>query len=531
LSVPSDSLSGVPNTDSLDAAIVAVTVYPGQARITRRGGLRLPAGRRTVLVGGLPLSLDRDSVRVNGRGAATVSGVDVVTQHNPRTPDPAIATLAERQDSLRRELDELADADAVEQSRATLIGNVVRKSGSSYAKAFADHDAEPAALAGLADTLAEQLTAVLDRRREIGEHRRHTQEEHDEIGRELAQRRGHNQPDRCGVAVDLDVAEDTDVELDVSYVVDGANWASGYDLRLHDRTLRLTWFGMISQDTGEDWPECELRLSTARPAGTTKVPELMPWYLDELAAPGGAGSMEMARKSFGAAAPAPAAAAPPRAAPMVQPVATAEHGSVATTYRPATQVAVAADGTAHRTTVATMDLDAELDHVVVPLRGQDVYLRATVTNSSEHTLLPGRASLFHDTEFVGATRLEPWAPGEELELTLGVDDRVRVERELVRRKASKSVIGSGRRQEVEYKITVANHTGRPATVTVLDQLPVSVHEGIVVRDVKCSPEPDERTDLGELTWRLKLDTGQESEIVFGFRVDIGKGVTMTGWRD
>lgn len=151
-------------------------------------------------------------------------------------------------------------------------------------------------------------------------------------------------------------------------------------------------------------------------------------------------------------------------------------------------------------------------------------------NTSEHTLRPGRASVFHGAEFAGTTELEPWAPGEEVELALGVDDRVRVERELVRRTAGKATVGRTRRREAEYRITIGNYGRRAANVTVLDQVPVSRDEAIVVRDVRCSPKPAEETELGELTWRLSVEPGKAAEISFGFRVDLAKGVELAGWR-
>lgn len=203
----------------------------------------------------------------------------------------------------------------------------------------------------------------------------------------------------------------------------------------------------------------------------------------------------------------------------------------ATTYRPSRQVAVPSDGTAHRTTIIVADLPVQLDHVTVPIRGPEAYLRATVTNTSDHTLRPGRASIFHGNEFVGTTTLEPWAPGEEVELTLGVDDRVRVERELVRRSASKAVIGGTRRREVEYRIEVGNYGPAAARVTVVDQVPVSRNESIVVRDLQLTPRPAEQTELGELTWHLTLQPGAKETITVGFRVDINKGVEVAGWRD
>jgi uncharacterized protein (TIGR02231 family) len=211
--------------------------------------------------------------------------------------------------------------------------------------------------------------------------------------------------------------------------------------------------------------------------------------------------------------------------------ATVEQGVAAATYQPARRIAVPADGSAHRTTVAVAELPARLDHVTVPLRGPEAYLRATAANTSEHTLRPGAAAIFHDTEYVGTTNLEPWAPGEEVELALGIDDRVRVERELIHRAAGKAVLGGTRRHEAAYKITIGNYGPRPAAVTVIDQVPVSRDEAIVVKDVLVEPRPAEQTDLGEVTWKLELAPNQKAELTIAFRVDVAKGVQLSEWRD
>lgn len=519
------------------AEIAAVTVYPGQARITRRGAATLVAGPQRVIVGGLPLYLRADSVRVNGRGPATVLGVDVIAEHHPRSPDIAVDDLEKRRRTLQERLDELGDTDAVQTARADLIGSLARRSGSAFAKALATDATEPARVAAVSDALAEQLGTVLARRRELAEERRTVLQDFEEVSRRLADRLAAQPPDRRAIAVELEVSTDGEVELEVSYVVDDARWESRYDIRLRGETLALTWFGLITQNSGEDWPECDLRLSTARPASAVTVPELDPWYLDRVRVVPLSGGMDT-DAVYAAAAPGMAAGGQVtrgmarQAAPeLAVATATVEHGGAATTYRPARPVAVPSDGTAHRTTVIVAELPARLDHVTVPLRGTEAYLRATAVNATEHTLRPGRASIFHDTEFVGTTTLEPWAPGEEVELTLGVDDRVRVERELVRRSAGKAVLGGTRRHEAEYRITVGNYGPRTATVTVIDQVPVSRDESITVRDVHCEPKPAQQTDLGELTWKLELATGATATITMAFRVDIAKGVELSGWRD
>jgi uncharacterized protein (TIGR02231 family) len=216
---------------------------------------------------------------------------------------------------------------------------------------------------------------------------------------------------------------------------------------------------------------------------------------------------------------------------MVQPTATLEQGLMAATYQPARAVAVPADGGAHRAVVATLELPTRLDYLTAPIRTPGVHLRATAVNNSAHTLLSGPASVFHGGDFVGGTTLPTWAPGEEVKLALGQDDRIRVKRELVRRSDTKVTLGSTRRREAEYRISVANHTPRPARLTVLDQLPVSQSEGITVRELRLDPAPDERAALGELIWRLELPPGQSREIVLGLRVELTRGVEMVGWRE
>jgi uncharacterized protein (TIGR02231 family) len=211
--------------------------------------------------------------------------------------------------------------------------------------------------------------------------------------------------------------------------------------------------------------------------------------------------------------------------------ATVEQGVTAASYTPPRPVAVPADGGTHRATIAAIELDAELDYITAPVRSTDVHLRATVINSSAHTLPAGKAAVFHDADFVGSAALPLWAPGEDVELALGLDDRIRVERKLVRRDATKATLGSTRRRQVEYETKIENHTPRAARITVLDQFPVARDHEITVKRLTAEPEPAETTELGVVTWKLDLGAGSETVVKFAFRVDTAKSVDLTGWRE
>ncbi len=520
----------------VDAPIVAVVVYPDRARVTRRGRITAPAGDQTVYVESLPLGLQEDSVRVSGRGPATVLGVDVAVRHHPQAPDETVAELERLRREALAEVEELADADEVQVQLDVFLAQLGRRAGGSFARTLASGESG-VELGEFTESLAGRLSAVRAQRRELGRQRHDADERLAAADRRLAAVAEQRAPDRRSAAVGLALESEAEVEIELSYVVHGAGWNSSYDVRLTDDRLTLSWYGLITQHTGEDWPECDLTLSTARPMVSAKVPELDPWYLDRYhppvpvaAAPAGAPPAGGMRKSAAYGAESFTAVAA-RQAPFADASATVEQGVTAATYTPPRPIAVPADGASHRATIASIDLDTELDYVTAPVRSPDVHLRATVVNSSQHTLPAGRAAVFHEADFVGSTRLPLWAPGEDVELALGLDDRIRVERKLVRRTASKATLGSTRRREVEYETTIENHTPRAARITVLDQLPVARDHEIAVKPTTASPDPTETTDLGVITWKLDLPPGAESKIALGFRVETGKSVDLTGWRE
>ncbi|TDW21882.1 DUF4139 domain-containing protein [Kribbella kalugense] len=515
----------------VDAPIVAVTVYPDRARVTRRGRIIVPAGDQTVYVEPLPLALEDDSVRVAGRGPATVLGVDVAMQHNAQSPEEAVAEVERERLEVQELVAELTDADDVQEQLDTFLAQLARRAGNSFARTLAS--GEPGAeLTGFTESLTDRMAAVRATRRGLAAQRREAEKRLAAVDRRLAEIYQQVKPDRRSAAIALELAAEAEVEVELSYVVPAAGWSSSYDVRLTGDRLTLNWYGLITQRTGEDWPECDLTLSTARPTVNAKVPELDPWYLDRFAhpVPLAAAAPGMEARGAGRRDRLLSAAIEEQSA-FGQQQATVEQGVTAASYTPPRRVAVPADGATHRATIAAIDLDAKLDYVTAPVRSTDVHLRATVVNSSAHTLPTGKASVFHDADFVGSAALPLWAPGEDVELALGLDDRIRVERKLVRREASKATLGSTRRRQVEYETKIENHTPRDARITVLDQLPVARDHEITVKPLTAEPEPAETTDLGVITWKLDLAAGKETTLKLAFRVDTGKSVDLTGWRE
>jgi uncharacterized protein (TIGR02231 family) len=524
----------------LDAPITGVTVFADGARVQRSGTVDVPPGRQTVIIGGLPASVDPASVRVAARGA-DLALLDVEVHHRYRT-DPLreeTARLRAEVDRCRDAVQALDDEDTAEQARLDFAGHLSGAAATALARAVSFGRAGHEDLTQMAGHLAADTAGALGRRREIGARRRAARRELEaaEQRLEAAGKRSGRAVAFTDVSATLEASAATRAEVELSYHVPGASWRPLYDLALDGGSLAVSYLAEVTQQTGEDWPAVELILSTTRRGRHQTLPELRPWYIGRAQrAPRAqlAKAMAMAPRAGALPGAAAAMAAPTAAAPMpeavplaAEPVDSGELGS-GLVYRVQRPLAVPADGGPHKTTVARFPLDAALDHLAVPVMAPEAYLRATVTNTSPLLLLPGPARVFHDARFVGETSLDIVATGEEFELQLGVDDQIRIERRLRRRSTGKAVIGGTRTIDVAYEITVENHRANQARISVHDHVPVSTDGDIKVRLRETSPEPAEHDDLGELTWELSLEGGQTATIRYRFTVEHPAQVTVTG---
>jgi len=326
--------------------------------------------------------------------------------------------------------------------------------------------------------------------------------------------------------------------VELSYGVTGAGWKPLYDVRLVETDGRaeveLGYLAQVTQGTGEAWEDVALTLSTARPALAGRLPELDPWYIGPLPPPPPhpiarqakeAPALMRASRAFEAA---DLPGAMLEEAPAETVTASVDASGAAVTYLVPGQVSVPADGAPHKVTVARFTLSPKLDYLAAPKLVEATYRRARLSNNSPYTLLPGPANLFSGDEFIGTTALELVAPQGEIELYLGVDDRIKVKRELKRREVDKRLIGGKRRIQYGYEIRPENLLPVPAQVTLRDQVPVSRHEDIKVRLENSDPSPKEQTELNGLEWVFTLSPGEKRAVRFDFGVEHPQGMEVVG---
>ncbi|MCA9957253.1 MAG: DUF4139 domain-containing protein, partial [Anaerolineales bacterium] len=193
------------------------------------------------------------------------------------------------------------------------------------------------------------------------------------------------------------------------------------------------------------------------------------------------------------AAPAPIEPEPAVEAEMVS--AEVQSEGTAVTFTAPGSTDIPNDGSPHKTVLQQIRLEPKLDYLTIPKYNDTAFRRATVKYDQSGPLLPGSASLFVGTEYIGQTHIKFTAQGDELELLLGVEDRITVERKLARRDVDKKLLRDQRELRYGYTIEVKNLLPTEAAVVVKDHIPVSRHEQIKVKLDSVRPQPTEQTDL------------------------------------
>jgi uncharacterized protein (TIGR02231 family) len=159
------------------------------------------------------------------------------------------------------------------------------------------------------------------------------------------------------------------------------------------------------------------------------------------------------------------------------------------------------------------------------------YLTAVASNETGVPLLPGLARVSVGGELVGRTALPLTPPGGELKLAFGADGRIEVERRVLdRRHETAGLISKDEVWSYRIRTSVKNRYGAPATVRLLDLVPVSRDEAIRVTlldgGTPATSEDPERP--GVKTWQLSLDPRQEKVVELRYEDRYPRGFPIQG---
>jgi uncharacterized protein (TIGR02231 family) len=216
------------------------------------------------------------------------------------------------------------------------------------------------------------------------------------------------------------------------------------------------------------------------------------------------------------------AAREPAPAPVQQQQAQLEASGFSAQFIVPGRVSITMDGSTRSFRLGARDIEPMLGIKTAPGLDPKAYLEARFTNDEEAPLLAGDVALTRDGVFVGQGRIMQIASGDTVDMGFGVDDKVKVTRVPVRRRETEASWTQGQRGDLrEFKTTVKNLHDRAMKITVLDQVPYSENNTIVVEAIPNMTPATEKTvqdKRGVMGWTYDYKPGEEKEIRNGFRM-------------
>ncbi|TFK87179.1 hypothetical protein K466DRAFT_549154 [Polyporus arcularius HHB13444] len=438
-----------------DYPLRTVTIFQSStAELTREITVDLKSGRNVLEITGISSRVDKESPRIHGLGADT-RVFDISCDTNlASAPGPR-----NRQDA--KAVKELTSKiSAVELERELCQNEEVMLDDATIIQSLAN---------GKPTELNEFMDSILRRKRATMQAFKDYSEQITALKKELWLLTDANKGEISGRVIATIISKrECKVAFQLTYLVTGASWTPYYDLHATTSEGRpssmvsLLYCANITQNTGEDWTDTVLTLSTAnsqalrtlsvpvldplkvspevpvppQQASVPAIPTPSPMHLQpDLSGPApvypqilrsGRTRQTARRANTTAIVQADTDESVEKDDGTSAPPTTVDRSPLSLSYRVEGLVILPSDGVAHKVSIAMLDFTADLRYVCVPRKNTSAFIEAMIKNTSEYELLPGPVRVFMDDGFVTKTSLDLISVNESFDCVLGIDTALRV---------------------------------------------------------------------------------------------------------
>ncbi len=514
----------------INASIEEVRIHLQGAEIIRTDQVTLPKGKHKLVFTGLSPKMNPSSIQISTEGddvnmLSTTSRINFLKEK--KESNPAIAIL---QDSLLLIADEiqfLADQEGAIAQEKSLLESNKKLSGKEKAVDFEQLKATAAYYRERFLTINVDLSKIRKDRAEFQKQQRKIQQQLNEFN---AGKRPTSE-----IYLALNCTQNVTTTFRVRYVVRDAGWSPIYDLTVKNLTepIKIKYRALAFNDTGIDWDDVKVVLSTADVNQSATLPILNPWFIKEnvpqvyaynqgrlnniqnsnvyqkekkykdnsrqqsdseiqLGAPGGNVRFEEI-----------------------------EISELSSDFEIDQPYSIPADRKPYSIIVNESELPADYQHYSVPKMDKDAFLLGQVVGWEDLDLMPGPMNIYYDKSFIGMAQLDTRNLSDTLNLSLGRDPKVLVKRTKLKELTKKQFMQGKKKMTTAYRITVKNNRNRAVDFELLDQIPISKLKEIDV-DVKEISGAEYFENTGKLKWDFKLQPGESKTVEFSFSITYPK---------
>lgn len=515
------------------AKVKAATVYFNAAEIAQTTTVNLPAGTSEIVVKNVADYINESTVRIGAPASLTVLSVQFTTnyisEYEPDETSPVIKNVRDSITLVKKEVEKTATLKASEYKVLELLdkNNQVygQESGLNVAELVKMVDYYKAKRNETANT----INTLTDKEKKLGELLV-------KLNSRLEVNTKQAEKTSAGKLV-LQVMNDAagNVPLEISYLTTNASWVPFYDLRAYNTAtpISMLYKAQVVQQTGIDWKNVALTLSSGVPSQSNNVPELNPWFLKN--------SVSFIQSLQGQVSGLTISTGSEDLDKEKDELSEVVVKEYRTTSRPRSNVAVttidtditenqlsvsfaidipydiASNGKKHSVTLKEIKLPATYRHYAVPKVDKDAFLMAEIDDYSKYNLLKGEANIIFDGLYAGKTFIDPGQTTDTLKLGMGRDRKITIEREKVVEKSGTRFLSSRKEQTFTYDITLRNNKKEAASIVLKENYPISTNKDVEIELLESSGARIDK-ETGMLQWELNLKPGQTTKLRIAYKV-------------
>ena len=498
--------------------ITDVTVYRAGATILRTDDISLTAGDNVIEIDGLPYNLDLTTTQVFLDPSIKVLSMRTV---NDNSYNNNLGRMAALQDS--------ASYYTIEEKIILEQLQLLKQNNKLSDQIKADYANE---LKKLLDYYTSETKKLNTQLFEIQKGKAFVQTQISLLQSEASTQENNGIVTRKKIILRLQADKALSTELGLSYLVSQAGWSTEYDLYMTglEEDLSIDYKGKVWNSTEEDWSEVNLTLTTAMPSRSITAPELSEWWLREINQYRSKLSIDENTEDGNYNTRALSQNVRISSADKSESLAgfkTAEYSEqiTASVFELNKRHTVLSQTVDYTVVLSEQNIEADYYYKCTPKLSPYAYLYATISNVSDLVLSQGYLTVFAQGRMQGKTYFDPSKETEKLEIPLGVDYGVAIQRDRIKDYSDINFLRNKIKKEIGYEISVRNNKATSIHMEIHDQIPLSTSDKIVVRKVELG-DATLKEEEGRVIWKVKVDPKQQLQRTLKYEVEQPKGLNL-----
>lgn len=518
-------LQGQSTENDIITKLKKANVFLNGAQLNRTAKIQVKSGIQDYTILGLSADVDPNSISIKGKGAYTIIGVK--HRLNYLSAPKLTPEIQKLRDSIRiyTNLDErnLQIQNAYQEEKSMILQNKVIKSQ--------NQNLDVLELQKLADFYRSRMQDINLSLLDLSKKDQHYKKRIQLLHQQESQIRAAFRKTTSEVVLTILAKANTSGSLELSYKINDAGWIPSYDVRSKNGSdqINIKYKATVYQTTGEDWKNVKLTLSTGQLNTNNTLPSLSPWYIQYYTAYKKRRSNSKSRSIA-----APSMVAESYDAEMEDELAVASlaqftkiiESQFNTEFTIGLPLTIKSNAEGQMMAITDYKLPVQYRYLTIPKINNSAYLLARISGWEDLYLLPGEMSLYNQDTYIGKSYLDPAKTIDTLELSMGKDQFVSVERKMIKDHNKNVIFGSNRKLNKGFEITIKNAKSKAIEIVIMDQIPISSLSEIIVK-----LEEDGGANLnknnGFMSWNLELKSKASFMTSFIYSVKFPKDKRIT----